>query len=182
MKALDRELQRQRIAQALPFVEPGSSVLDVGCNDGAFFRAAGARVARGVGVDVQQPDTWIDGPYDLRVGEFPRVIEPGESFDAVVALAVVEHMPPQGLQGWATAVPDLLAPGGRLIITTPSPRVDEILHLLIRLRIIDGMAAHEHHGFDPRTVPAIFGGGPLTLETHRRFQLGLNHLFVFDRV
>ena len=40
MKALDRELQRQRIRQALPFIRPGSSVVDVGCHEGAFFDAA----------------------------------------------------------------------------------------------------------------------------------------------
>jgi 2-polyprenyl-3-methyl-5-hydroxy-6-metoxy-1,4-benzoquinol methylase len=182
VKALDRELQRQRIAKALPFVEPGSSVLDVGCNDGAFFRAAGARAAWGVGVDLRRPATWVDGPYELRVGEFPQVIGPGERFDAIVALAVVEHVPRAGLDAWAAAVPDLLEPGGRLVITTPSPRVDDLLHLLIKLRVIDGMEAHEHHGFDPGTVPAIFGGGPLALEARTRFQLGLNHLFVFRRV
>ena len=41
------------------------------------------------------------------------------------------------------------------------------------------MEAHEHYGFDPRSVPEIFGSGRLRLERHRRFQLGLNHLFVF---
>ena len=181
MKAFDRELQRQRIAKALPFIQPGSSVLDIGCSDGAFFAAAGDRVAKGVGVDLQEPDSWLDGPYDLRVGEFPDVIDPGQTFDAIVALAVVEHVPREGLESWAAAIPDMLVSGGRLIITTPSPKVDEILHVLIKMRVIDGMEAHEHYGFDPRTVPDIFGTGPLALEKRARFQLGLNHLFVFLR-
>jgi 2-polyprenyl-3-methyl-5-hydroxy-6-metoxy-1,4-benzoquinol methylase len=181
MKAFDRELQRQRIAKALPFIQPGSSVLDIGCSDGAFFAAAGDRVAKGVGVDLQEPDSWLDGPYDLRVGEFPDVIDPGQTFDAIVALAVVEHVPREGLESWAAAIPDMLVSGGRLIITTPSPKVDEILHVLIKLRVIDGMEAHEHYGFDPRTVPDIFGTSTLALEKRARFQLGLNHLFVFRR-
>jgi 2-polyprenyl-3-methyl-5-hydroxy-6-metoxy-1,4-benzoquinol methylase len=179
MKALDRELQRQRIAKALPFIPPGSSVLDIGCSDGAFFAAAGDRVAKGVGIDLQEPESWVEGPYDLRVGQFPDVLDTGQTFDAVVALAVVEHVPREGLDAWAAAIPDLLVSGGRLIITTPSPKVDEILHLLIKLRVIDGMEAHEHYGFDPRTVPDIFGTGPLALEKRARFQLGINHRFVF---
>ena len=77
MKALDRELQRQRIAKALPFIPPGSSVLDIGCSDGAFFAAAGDRVVKGVGIDLQEPDSWVEGPYDLRVGEFPEVLDAG---------------------------------------------------------------------------------------------------------
>jgi cyclopropane fatty-acyl-phospholipid synthase-like methyltransferase len=181
MKALDRELQRQRIAKALPFIEHGSSVLDIGCSNGAFFAAAGARVAKGVGIDLQEPDSWVEGPYDLRVGQFPEVLDTGLTFDAVVALAVVEHVPREGLEAWAAAIPDLLVSGGRLIITTPSPRVDEILHMLIKLRVIDGMEAHEHYGFDPRSVPEIFGTGALRLEKRSRFQLGLNHLFVFRK-
>ncbi len=181
MKALDRELQRQRIAKALPYIDPGSAVLDIGCNDGAFFTAAGDRVAKGVGIDLQKPESWVEGPYDLLIGEFPGVLDPGQTFDAIVALAVVEHVPREGLEAWAEAIPDLLEPGGRFIITTPSPKVDEILHLLIKVRVIDGMEAHEHYGFDPRTVPDIFGTGALTLEKRARFQLGLNHLFVFRK-
>lgn len=179
MKALDRELQRQRIAKALPFLDPGSTVLDIGCADGAFFAAARDKVAGGVGIDLQEPESWVGEPFELRVGPFPDVLHAGETFDAIVALAVVEHVPEDGLAIWAKAIPEHLKPGGRLIITTPSPRVDEILHALIRLRIIDGMEAHEHHGFDPASVPGIFGSDALVLEVQKRFQLGLNHLFVF---
>lgn len=181
MKALDRELQRQRFARAIPFIEPGSAVVDIGCNDGAFFAAARDRLSRGVGVDLQQPETWVEGPFECRVGEFTDVFHAGETFDAIVALAVVEHIPRDGLDALAKVVPDILRPGGRMIITTPSPRVDEILHVLVRLRLIDGMEVHEHYGFDPRTVPEIFAVGPMQLETRTRFQLGLNHLFVFHK-
>jgi 2-polyprenyl-3-methyl-5-hydroxy-6-metoxy-1,4-benzoquinol methylase len=179
MKGLDRELQRQRIAKVLPHITPGSNVLDVGCADGAVFRAAEGRIARGVGIDLQQPDGWIGDPFELRVGEFPDVVKAGEVFDAITMLAVVEHAPRDELEKWAKAIPDMLVPGGPLLITTPSPRVDDILHVLMKLRILDGMEAHEHYGFDPRTVPDIFGSGHLRLVRHQRFQLGLNHLFVF---
>jgi 2-polyprenyl-3-methyl-5-hydroxy-6-metoxy-1,4-benzoquinol methylase len=181
MKSLDRELQRRRIAKALPFISPGSSVLDVGCHEGALFRAARDRIARGIGIDVAAPETWVGSPHELRVGEFPDVLDPDEMFDVIVMLAVVEHVSPEHLAAWAKVVPDLLVPGGRLIVTTPSPRVDEILHVLITLRVLDGIGAHEHHRFDPRTVPGIFGSESLILERRQRFQLGLNHLFVFRK-
>ena len=179
MRALDRELQRRRVARALPFVPPGSSVIDIGCHDGAFFRAAGDRVVRGVGIDTTAPRSWPDGPYDLRIGRFPDVVAPGETFDVVVALAVVEHVPRPELDTWAAALPGVLVPGGRVVVTTPSPRVDAILDRLISLRALDGMDAGAHHGFDPLTVPDVLGAGGLTLERHERFELGLNHLFVF---
>lgn len=181
MKALDRELQRQRITKALPFIRPGSAVVDVGCHEGAFFEAARDRVSRGVGIDVERPEQWVGDPFELRVGRLPDLLEAGESYDAIVALAVVEHVPPDELQAWGEAVPKLLVPGGRFIVTTPSPMVDHILDLLIKLRLLDGMDTEAHHGFDPRDVPRLFGAGPMELEVASRFQLGLNHLFVFRR-
>jgi 23S rRNA U2552 (ribose-2'-O)-methylase RlmE/FtsJ len=57
VKALDRELQRQRIRRALPFIRPGSSVIDVGCHEGAFLGAARNRVSSGIGVDVHEPES-----------------------------------------------------------------------------------------------------------------------------
>jgi hypothetical protein len=36
-------------------------------------------------------------------------------------------------------------------------------------------------GFDPDQVPEEFGMQPMRLVRASRFELGLNHLFVFDR-
>ena len=181
MKALDRELQRQRIRRALPFIRPGSSVVDVGCHEGAFLDAARDRVSSGIGVDLHQPESWVGDPFDLHVGRLPDLVDGGRTFDAIVARAVVEHRSQDELPAWSEAVPALLAPGGRLVITTPSPAVDRLLDLLITLRLLDGMDTDAHHGFDPRDVRGVFQGGPMEVEVSARFQLGLNHLFVFRR-
>jgi SAM-dependent methyltransferase len=180
LNRVDRYIQKLRIQAALPWVPPKSHVLDLGCADGALFRLGQSRIASGVGVDTRAGDDWDDPRYERRTGEFPGVVRGDERFDAVVMLAVVEHLSDPELATWAAAVPGTLRPGGRLVITTPSPMVDQILHVGIRLRLLDGMEAHQHHGFDPRTVPTIFGGSGLDLEHHRRFELGLNHLFVFS--
>jgi 2-polyprenyl-3-methyl-5-hydroxy-6-metoxy-1,4-benzoquinol methylase len=181
VKALDRELQRQRIRRALPFIHPGSSVVDVGCHEGAFLDAARDRVSSGIGVDVHEPDRWIGDPFDLHVGRLPDLVDGKRTFDTIVALAVVEHLSRDELQAWSKAVPALLAPGGRLVVTTPAPVVDKLLDLLISLRLLHGMDTDAHHGFNPREVPRVFQRGPMELEVSSRFQLGLNHLFVFRR-
>jgi hypothetical protein len=60
--------------------------------------------------------------------------------------------------------------------------VDRLLDILLHLRLAHGMAVEEHHGFNPRSVPEIFGSrGELLLIRHRKFQLGLNNLFVFEK-
>ncbi len=65
-----------------------------------------------------------------------------------------------------------------MIITVPAGFVDVIVHLLCKVRLADGMSLDEHHGYDPRTTPEVFGRHGFVLENWRRFQLGLNHLFV----
>ncbi|HVA60329.1 MAG TPA: methyltransferase domain-containing protein [Mycobacteriales bacterium] len=180
MKPVDHYLQRQRIAKALPWIQPGAHVLDVGCSDGALFGEG--RLASGVGVDLLDSPIRLSPPFERRTGEFPSIIGPDERFDAICMLAVVEHLDDDTLREWAASVPGMLTPGGRLILTTPSPLVDHILHVGIALHLLDGMELHQHHGFDPATVPTFFGTTGLRLLCHRRFQLGLNHLFVFESV
>ena len=51
----------------------------------------------------------------------------------------------------------------------------------MRLRLIEGMSVHEHHGFDPGHVPAAFASTTLSLVAQRRFELGLNNLYVFRK-
>jgi 2-polyprenyl-3-methyl-5-hydroxy-6-metoxy-1,4-benzoquinol methylase len=179
MKAADRLLQQWRIRRALPWVPPGSHVLDVGCADGELFRTAGGRIPSGVGLDLLPPTRWRGGSHvERRVGSFPDALGPAENFDAIVMLAVVEHVEERELKAWAHDCTRLLRPGGRVVITVPAPAVDRILHVGMSLRLLDGMEAHQHHGFDPGRVPEIFTGAGLVLEKTRRFQLGLNNLFV----
>src|SRR5688500_14614060 len=104
MNSLDHHLQRRRIAAALPWIPIGGHVLDVGCADGALFRLAGSRIASGVGVDTRDGDSWVEGSYVRRTGRFPDVIRSEERFDAVVMLAVVEHVFDDELAQWAKAV------------------------------------------------------------------------------
>jgi 2-polyprenyl-3-methyl-5-hydroxy-6-metoxy-1,4-benzoquinol methylase len=175
----DRMLQRWRIRKALPWIRPGSLVLDVGCADGALVRLAGPRIESAVGIDPTATDD-SDGRLESRTGTFPDAVRSDETFDAIVMLAVVEHVPADELSTWASACVRLLRPDGRLVITVPSPTVDRLLHWGMRLHLLAGMDAHHHHGFRPDDVPMIFGAD-LTLVHRGRFQLGLNNLFVFRR-
>jgi SAM-dependent methyltransferase len=181
MKPADRLLQRWRIGKAMEWVPAGSRVLDVGCADGSLFRLGKARITSGVGVD-PRPLTWDEGSrYERRIGTYPAAIHDGESFDAVVMLAVVEHIDADELERWAKATHDVVRPGGRVIMTIPSPLVDQILHVGQRLGLLEGMEVHQHHGFEPGDVVPVFIAAGFELVHRGRFQLGLNNLFVFRR-
>jgi len=180
VKRLDLWLQTARIEAAAPYIPAGANVLDIGAADGVLFRRLGHRIAGGVGID---PDAPASGPANVRLlnGRFPEDLEIADEFDAVIALAVFEHVEDDDRDAFVVACFDRLKPGGRCILTIPSPLVDHILTVLVGLRIIDGMHEGEHHGFDVGETPAIFERAGFDLLKKRRFQLGLNNLFVFSK-
>jgi hypothetical protein len=113
---------------------------------------------------------------------FPDDLPRGLTFDAITLVAVLEHLPGD-LQGRLGPICHaLLRPQGRVIVTVPSPTVDRLLAILIRLRLVGGQAESEHWGFDPVGTIALFPIPLFTLLASRSFQFGLNHLFVFGRV
>jgi len=180
MTWLDRVLQKWRIREARRELPPGARVLDIGTHDGALFCLTGAG---GVGIDPELAAVASIPGVVLVKGSFPQDLPelPEESFDAVTALAVVEHVPETELLVWAEAISRLVVPGGPLIITVPAPAVDTILHVLMRLNLVAGMAAHQHHRFQLDALDHIFTAPLWQRARHRTFQLGLNHVYVFER-
>ena len=172
-------LQRWRIAVAAPWIARGARVLDVGCADGALFTALHGKIAGGVGIDPEALASEHAGVRFVR-GRFPDD-SPDERFDVVTMLAVIEHLPPSSHAAVGAAAARRLPTGARLILTVPEPAVDRIVELLQRLRLAEGMSLHEHHGFRTAGTRAIFEPAGFRLIHHRRFQLGLNNLFVFER-
>lgn len=181
-KLLDRLLRDARIRRARPFVHAGDAVLDVGCADGEMFRRWQGHIGRGVGIEPTLDEPVRADGYELLPGRFPETLPAAGEFDVITMLAVLEHIPPPGQAQLADVCAALLRPGGRIVITVPSPRVDDILHLLIKLRLIGGMASHEHYGFRPEETPSLFPAPRYRLVRRQRFQLGLNNLFVFEKV
>ena len=94
---------------------------------------------------------------------------------------MLEHFPVAAQAALARGCHDWLKPGGVLIITVPSPQVDAVLAVLTRLRLVQGMSLEQHYGFKPSTTRAIFEPAGFDLMRQKRFQLGLNNLFVFER-
>lgn len=181
MNRLDRALQQLRADRAMPWIPPNAHVLDIGCADGPLFRRARHSIASGVGIDLDTPTDWPEGPFEFRLGRVSNVVRQGELFDAIVMLAVAEHLPDPELRALRNLLPSLLPPGGRVIITVPSPLVDHILHVATSLHLLDGMGVEEHHGFRPTELPGLLATDTLVLRHHSRFEMALNHLFVFEK-
>ncbi len=181
MKALDRVLQRWRIARVRRWIPAGSRVLDVGCGDGALFRDLAGMRLTGLGLDPRLAGPVEGVGYRLRQGRLPMDLAGEDRFDVVTMLAVMEHIPEREQSAVAGCCAGVLRGGGLVVMTVPSPRVDAIEGGLLRWGLIEGMALEEHYGFDVGRVRPCFEGVGFELVAHRRFQLGLNNVFVFRK-
>ena len=182
MTFVDRFLQSWRIRKAHRYIKPGSRVLDIGSVDGVLFKQLSLENTQSIGIDPTLKSDVQIGNSKLVAGFFPAAMPEVEPFDAITMLAVLEHFPASEYQSLSEGCVRFLKPGGFLVITVPSAFVDNILAMLKFLRLIDGMSLEEHHGFDVKQTPEIFSGRNFRLVRHSTFQLGLNHLFVFERI
>jgi 2-polyprenyl-3-methyl-5-hydroxy-6-metoxy-1,4-benzoquinol methylase len=179
MNWLDRALQRQRVAQAAPWVRDGARVLDVGCFDDTLFTTLGARLGAGVGLDPLLERPQAGDRFRMEPGAFPDT-RPAGPFDVITMLAVLEHVADADLDKWAQTCRELLVPRGLVVATVPQPAVDKILDVLMRTKLADGMEFGQHHGMAPEQVLAAFVRADFDVVVARRFQFGLNNLFVFS--
>lgn len=134
-----------------------------------------------MGIDPDlKADTLAHG-MPLIAGFFPGNMPDVEPFDVITMLAVLEHFPASEYAHLSCGCARFLKPDGVLIITVPSPKVDQILTVLKFFRLIDGMSLEQHHGYDVAQTTTIFSEDHFRLKRHLRFQLGLNNLFVLQR-
>jgi len=181
MTRLDRFIQRWRIRRAIAYLPPSARVVDIGAHEGELFISLGDRLGEGFGIEPLLAKAITAERYQVLHGYFPDVQPSSPGWDAVTMLAVLEHIPPAGQIRIAEACVQLLKPGGRVIITVPSPAVDIILNALRTLRLIDGMSLEQHYGFKPADTLRLFAAPHFRLFQRCTFQCGLNHLFVFER-
>ena len=185
MKLFDQFLRSWRVRVALKYIPEGANCFfDIGCDDGFLLKKIQAKNFQLDGCDPRLNIKPIGGYSKLCKGFFPAVMNEEhlkQTYDAIFSLAVFEHFTDADLKDTAKTVRKMLKPNGRLIVTVPHPFVDKIIDILQFLRIMDGTAIEEHHEFDPNSLPELFSES-LKCTAHKNFQLGLNNLFVFERL
>lgn len=181
MKPFDRVLRNWRILKAGKYIRPGSRLLDIGSADGALFDRYELIFKSAVGIDSGLPAPVEHGNWKLIKGWFPEDLPDEEPFDVVTMLAVLEHIPPAEQEAMARAVAARLRPGGLLVITVPSKLVDPIVDAMVRLKLMRAVGIEQHWGFDPSETPNVFAPAGLEQVRKRRFQFGLNNLYVLRK-
>ncbi|MGI8751480.1 MAG: class I SAM-dependent methyltransferase [Acidimicrobiales bacterium] len=101
-------------------LDKDARILDVGCADNWFKRAAGEQGFTNVrGLDLYPPADVVGDVFTWR-----ELGLEAHSFDAIMAFEVIEH------GDFSDPFHDLLKPNGMLLATTPVPRCDPICRVL----------------------------------------------------
>jgi hypothetical protein len=168
--------------KAAPYIGKNDLVLDVGSADGALFKRSDVarRMAGGVGIDPDATPSQQER-FSMVRGFFPNDLPVDQQFGTITMLAVLEHIPTEQQPLVARSCYERTLPGGRVLVTVPGPLVDRIIDILKALRLMDGMSVEQHYGFDPRRTIPLFEDAGFTLRVAKKFQLGINHLYVFDK-
>ncbi len=180
---LSLTVKRRRIRRAVRHLRAGDRVLDLGSGLGELVESLPPDVAY-LGVErdphmVEHCRRRFPGLTFLR-GDILKDPLPAGPWDAILLLAVLEHVPdPAALLAKAAA---LLATGGRIVVTTPHPRGQRILELLARLRLLSSFADDEHETLlDRGALEAAGAEAGLELAGYATFLAGLNQCAVFRR-
>jgi SAM-dependent methyltransferase len=181
---LSRWVKTFRLAQARRELPGARAVLDLGSGLCEITPDVPPS-ARYVGVE---RDRWM---YERAVRLFPareflradieeEGFDPGGRFDLLLLVAVWEHLrePEAFLRraaGWTE-------PGGKLLLTTPSPLAHRLLDAGARLGLLSSMAAEEHDRlWRIGEIAALASKHGWRVERRGRFLMGLNQVMVLRR-
>lgn len=184
MGILSERIKRSRLRRVAPHVR--GDVLDIGCGPALLLAESGAAIASYTGIDHNA------GRIAALQRQYPQhrfhckdldedVLECGRKFDTVLLIAVIEHVYNQ--KHLLKQLVPLLTPEGRIIITTPTPFGNDVVHRIgAALGLFSKDAAHDHIVlYNRRRFEMISRDFGLSLVEYRRFQCGCNQIAVLRR-
>ena len=145
MPLLSRYARRKKLEFLLAKIRPEQSILEIGPGDGWL----GSRLRENgiIGyrcVDLKAPADYVGDILDWRALGIP-----GASFDFIIALEVVEHVP------CLEAIRALLKPGGQVFLTSPAPRWDWLCALLEKIGLSQKRTSPHAHLIDFEEISSL---------------------------
>lgn len=162
-----------RLNRARPFLH--GAVLDYGCGVGALSDFCDP--SRYLGVDIDRKslaDARARHAQCRFVDEAPSA---SQKFDTIVALAAIERSADRA--SLLALFSRLLAPHGRIVLTTPHPSLEWAHTLGARIGLFNSEVSAQHEELiDLRHMRALAASAGLVVRQYERFLFGANQLFV----
>jgi cyclopropane fatty-acyl-phospholipid synthase-like methyltransferase len=182
---LDAFIARWRLRQVRQQVLTGGRLLDFGCGHQAFLlRSVSQQISHGIGLDYDAEPEKIGPNIEILRARFSGRLEfPDHSFDQVSILAVLEHIPVEGVDILFREFRRVLAPGGQVLVTTPTPAAKPVLEFLaFKLKIISEpeIADHKHY-YTRKDILDVANRNDFEMKYYTNFQFGFNCLAVFGK-
>ena len=154
------------------------SVLDIGCSANPIAVLIDPQSY--IGFDIN--DTAVTAARQrFPEHRFCSRLPTDETFDTVIAVAVIEHLddPAADLAAWKS----VLKPDGRIVLTTPHPWSRWFHDTGATLGLFSRHASEDHNDFiDRKKMADIACQAGMRMLSHRRFLFGVNQLFVLESV
>lgn len=179
-------LRNKRTSMVLHYLK--GDVLDIGCGPGRNLELLKERNIpfssyTGLEIDeklvkqlsIQYPDSKFF-KVDLDIEK----ITIDRKFDSIVLLAVIEHV--FNLKFLFSQLADLLKPDGRIILTTPTPFGNDIVHRIgTSIGLFDKEGGQDDHIviFNRKRLQILGDEFGLYLKNYKTFQFGCNQIAVF---
>lgn len=143
MPLLSRYARRKKLEFLLERIRPEHSVLEIGSGERWLGQSLAEHGIRGYRcVDLQGPADYVG---DIR--DWKKLGIPASSYDFVVALEVIEHVP------CFEEIHALLKPGGLVFLTSPVPGWDWLCAILEGLGLSQKRTSPHDHLVDFKDVP-----------------------------
>jgi 2-polyprenyl-3-methyl-5-hydroxy-6-metoxy-1,4-benzoquinol methylase len=179
---LDKFMSYLRLKQIKPYIGEGGIICDLGCGDGNVLKSVSLKIKNGIGLDRDIMNSRKDNLCFIQADVIQPLPLENNKFDVVLLLAVLEHLTSHGVlfeEIWR-----ILRPGGKLILTTPSPHSRFLLEFLaFKLKIIskEGVLDHKHYYSKQELKDLLLKFGFKIIKI-KSFEFGMNFLAVAQKM
>lgn len=175
-------IRHLRLAKVKPHLSPCKRWVDIGCHSTyPLLRECRSLAEAAWGLDLEVAPG-RDGNIELQKHDITKPLPfPDSSADLVTALAVLEHVTtPREVLAECRRI---LAPGGKLVATTPTHLGIHVHAALIKTGLVKDVRHDEHQdfGMSADLLASWAREAGLTVEVSHSFELGMNTLLVARR-
>lgn len=179
---LDKLIFRLRFRKIVSYIEKNDIILDFGCGYQAdALNYVKNKIKEGIGFDYDCETAQLAPNIRIQRFNFIDTLPlKSNSLHKVLFLAVLEHIEIEKVPNLLRECNRVLKPGGKIVLTTPTPAGKKILEFLaFTLGIISRKEITDHKKYyDYTDLKNLAESCGFNIQIYRTFQLGCNSICV----